>query len=349
MLDISAARLLRFATTWVGNKNRYEGIAIPKNILTTPHQVAEELLIRAFLRPFEKSEEFFYFHHDEDVSNHPVFQCCHAIFENPESLGEAAGKLTQMLYEHCELSKIQGGEFFIAYLEDIMLQGELVSAIALWKVQTHDPYLKTERSSETFILNVLEGIPTDKAESCALIFNVDEAEGYRICALDKISKKDERSFWKDEFLRLRPIEDNYFNTRHYVSLAGEFITQKMPRAFGMDRTDQMDKLHRSALYFKENEEFEVNDFAKTLFEEEEQQQAFVDFRDEYAKVYAVPLEDKFDISNQALKKEMKVLKSVLKLDKNFHIYVHGRRDLIERGYDDDKGKKFYKVFFDDEE
>ena len=50
-----------------------------------------------------------------------------------------------------------------------------------------------------------------------------------------------------------------------------------------------------------------------------------------------------------MKKEFKVFKSVIKLDKNFHLYVHGRRDLIERGFDDDKGKKYYKVFFDNEE
>ena len=86
-----------------------------------------------------------------------------------------------------------------------------------------------------------------------------------------------------------------------------------------------------------------------MFEEPEQQQAFLDFKDTYAKAYAVPLDDKFDINQQAVKKEFKVLKSVLKLDQNFHIYVHGRRDLIERGFDDDKGKKFYKVYFDDEE
>lgn len=349
MLDISSARLVHFAAAWVGNKKRYEGVSIPKNILTPVHQVAEELLIGAFLRPFEKSEEFFYFHHEEDVSHHAVFQACHTVFQNPESLAEQAVELTQRLYGCCELPKIQGGEFFIGYLEDVLLQGEPVSAIALWKVQTRDPYLKTERGGEAFVLNVLDGIPTDKAESCALIFNIDETEGYRVCAIDKISKKDERSFWKDDFLRLRPIEDNYFNTRHYVNLTGEFIAHKMPHAFAMDRTDQVDKLHRSALYFKENEEFEVNDFAGSLFDTEEQREAFVNFRDEYARVYAVPLEDKFDISAQAVKKESKVLKSIIKLDKNFHIYVHGRRDLIERGFDEEKGKKYYKVFFDDEE
>lgn len=44
-----------------------------------------------------------------------------------------------------------------------------------------------------------------------------------------------------------------------------------------------------------------------------------------------------------------MLKSVIKLDKNFHIYVHGRRDLIERGFDEEKGKKYYKVYFDEED
>ncbi|MEZ4893945.1 MAG: hypothetical protein R2778_13135 [Saprospiraceae bacterium] len=50
-----------------------------------------------------------------------------------------------------------------------------------------------------------------------------------------------------------------------------------------------------------------------------------------------------------MRKEFKVFKSVLKLDKNFHIYVHGRRDLIERGFDEQKGKKFYKVYYENED
>ncbi|MES1226514.1 MAG: nucleoid-associated protein, partial [Bacteroidota bacterium] len=48
------------------------------------------------------------------------------------------------------------------------------------------------------------------------------------------------------------------------------------------------------------------------------------------------------------KKQAKVFKSVLKLDKNFHIYIHGRRDLIEKGIDEITGKKFYKIYFEEE-
>jgi hypothetical protein len=333
----------------VGNKNRYEGVVIPKQTLVSLHDVAEEMILTTMLKPFEKTQEFFYFHHEEDVTNHPVFQVCNTIFQNPDTLVEQAAQLAQMLYHHSENPKIQGGEFFVAHFEDLQLEGEPTSAIGLWKVQSKESYLKTERTAESFAISVLEGIPTGKMQVAALIFNMDETEGYRICALDAVTKKEERSFWKDEFLRLRPIEDNYFNTRHYISLASEFITQKAPFKFGFDRTETIDLLNRSGDYFKDNDTFEVDDFAKNIFPEEERQEAFHEFRDQYAKAYAVPLEEKFDISDQAVKKEFKVFKSILKLDKNFHIYVHGRRDLIERGFDEDKGKKFYKVFFENEE
>ncbi|TNE48621.1 MAG: nucleoid-associated protein [Bacteroidetes bacterium] len=349
MLDLSAANLRRLAITWVGNKNRYEGISIPKQTLVPVHDVAQELVISSFLKPFEKTAEFFYFHHEEDVSNHQVYQSCMNIFQDPESLSEEAGKLAQMLYEHCENPKVQGGEFLVAYFDDLLLSGEPASAIGLWKIQTKDPYLKVERTADSFTLNVLEGIATGKLETAALIFNLDEADGYRLFAVDTVTKKGERSFWKDAFLRLQPIEDNYFNTRHYINLSGEFIHERLPHKFGLDRADQLDALYRSGLYFKENEHFELEDFAQTLFPEEDQQVAFREFRDEYTRANAVPLDEKFDISPPAVRKEFKVLKSVLKLDKNFHIYVHGRRDLIERGFDEDKGKKYYKVYFDEED
>lgn len=349
MIDFSASNISGFAATWVGNKNRYEGVFIPKQTLLPLNAVAEELLISSFLKPFEKTEEFFYFHHEEDLSQNQVYQVCMEIFSNPETIATNAAKLTQMLYGFCESPKVHGGEFFLAYFEDLMLQGEPTTAIGLWKVDQKDPGFKTERTAESFALNIMECIPTGKLQIAALIFNLEESEGYRICAIDSLTKRGDRSFWMDDFLRLRPIEDHYFNTRHHIGLVSEFINHKAPFKFGHDRTETIDLLNRSGEYFKENDLFEVDDFAKQLFQKEEQIEAFKQFREEYATAYAIPLEDKFDISTQAVKREIKVFKSVLKLDKNFHIYVHGRRDLIERGFDEDKGKKYYKVWFDSEE
>jgi hypothetical protein len=73
---------------------------------------------------------------------------------------------------------------------------------------------------------------------------------------------------------------------------------------------------------------------------------FNQYKSEYAKAYDMEFSDNFTISESAVKKQARVLKSVIKLDNNFHIYIHGDRNLIEQG-EDSKGK-FYKVYYQEE-
>ena len=58
--------------------------------------------------------------------------------------------------------------------------------------------------------------------------------------------------------------------------------------------------------------------------------------------------DEFDINSEAVKKMKRVFKSVIKLDKNFHIYVHGNRNNIKKGYDEENNMSFYQLFFKEE-
>lgn len=37
---------------------------------------------------------------------------------------------------------------------------------------------------------------------------------------------------------------------------------------------------------------------------------------------------------------------IIKLDEIFEINIHGNNELIEHGYDDVKGMKFYKLYFE---
>jgi hypothetical protein len=117
----------------------------------------------------------------------------------------------------------------------------------------------------------------------------------------------------------------------------------------LDTPEKIDLLNRSSFYFKEHDNFEMNDFASTLFEDPEQQEVFKEYKTEYMQYQGIPLEDQFDINKQAVRKTGRVFKSVIKLDTNFSLYVHGRRDLIERGFDEERGKPFYKLYFEREE
>ncbi|MDR1897006.1 MAG: nucleoid-associated protein, partial [Prevotellaceae bacterium] len=73
---------------------------------------------------------------------------------------------------------------------------------------------------------------------------------------------------------------------------------------------------------------------------------FNQYKSAYAKEYEIEIADSFTISDSAVKKQARGLKSVIKLDKNFDIHIHGNRDLIEQG-SDSKGK-FYKIYYKEE-
>ena len=73
---------------------------------------------------------------------------------------------------------------------------------------------------------------------------------------------------------------------------------------------------------------------------------FNQYKTAYAKEHEMEFADDFDISENAIKKQARTFTNVIKLDKNFHIYIHGNRDLIEQG--EDKKGKFYKVYYREE-
>ena len=77
--------------------------------------------------------------------------------------------------------------------------------------------------------------------------------------------------------------------------------------------------------------------------------SFQRFEDDFAVTNDLEFPEQFGISTKAVKKQAKVFKSVLKLDKNFHVYIHGDKSLIEKGFDEKTGKNFYKIYFDEEE
>jgi len=58
--------------------------------------------------------------------------------------------------------------------------------------------------------------------------------------------------------------------------------------------------------------------------------------------------DEFNISHNAVKNSSRIFKSILKLDKNFSIYIHGKKEYITKGYDEEKGMNFYQFFYREE-
>ena len=243
--------------------------------------------------------------------------------------------------------QIKSGDLFLAFFSNIEINSSLVNGFGIFKSENRQPFLKLDKKSNDFFLNYEDGINIEKLDKGCLVLNVDLEEGLKVCMVDKTSKSSEAQYWKETFLNISPIKDEYHYTKDFLSITKNFVTKQLSEDFEVTKADQIDLLNRSVEYFKTHEAFDKKEFEQEVFQDAGIIDSFRNFDTNYRSENEIELTDNFDISQQAVKKQARVFKSVLKLDKNFHIYIHGNRELIEQGVDE-KGRKYYKIYYENE-
>jgi len=332
----------------VGNSSNEEMLLCSKAPLQLEDETISQLLITYFIQPFTKSAEYFRFFHEADLQLNEVFQYCRRIFGNQNEFQEQSVNIAKHLYKHSTHPKIKGGELYIAYFSKCLVDGEEVPAIGIFKSENRDTYLKVFLEDDNYQVNYEDGININKLDKGCLVFNIEEEDGYKVSIVDSTGKQTEAVYWKDAFLQVTRREDSYHQTELAVNMCKQFIDTKLPTEYEMDRVDQVDLLNKSAAYFKEKEHFQLDDFANEVLGHPDAIASFKEYRNEYQQTFQQDIPDEFEISAPAVKKQQKVFKSILKLDRNFHIYIHGNRELIERGFDEATNMHYYKLLFENE-
>jgi hypothetical protein len=346
MIDFRDCTITNVILHDIGNKNADDSIQLSKHELKVDQRL-RSILKEFFLSAF-KTDEYFNLFHDSDLMLNEVFVYVSDIFTNRENLYDQSVNLARHLYDKSTHPKIKSGEFYVAYIKNCIVEGEAVDAVGLFKSENKDTYLKVLQKEENFEIDYEEGININKLDKGCLIFNTGKEKGYLVAIVDNVSKGYEAQYWKDDFLHVKPRNDNYHHTQNVLSLCKNFVVDKLPEEFEISRADQADLLNKSVNFFKENESFNMDDFTQEVIRQPEMIKTFHDYRKAFADERQLIIVDEFGISNQALKKQQRIFKSVIKLDKNFHIYVHGNRELIEKGYDEVTGMNYYKVYFKEE-
>lgn len=349
MIDFSSAQITQLTIHYAGSKAKDEVLKLSdKNALEMLGDDEETLLLKYFLKPFT-NEEFFGFTHSSDVSMNEVYNFAKRIFENEKFFIPLSMDICKHLFECSDHPKIKAGEVYIALLRDCNINNETVDALGIFKSENKDKYLNVEfNRSGLSKINVQEGIDPSRLDKGCLIFNSNEGEGFDVLVVDNTNRGGEAQYWVDDFLQLLAKQDNYFNTANYLKLCKEFVVNELPKQFEVGKTDQIGLLNRSVDYFKNQENFDTEEFTSTVFEQPEIINSFNGFKEQFETDHGFSFTEDFEISTSAVKKQARVFKSVLKLDKNFHVYIHGDRNLIERGVDEATGKKYYKIYFDEE-
>jgi hypothetical protein len=330
----------------VGNKSAGEGVVLSTKLLEVSG-VVKPILLQYFLSPF-RSEELYNFTHPSELDMNEVFHYASAIFDDPGCLLEQSQNLAQYLFRHSTHPKIKNGEFYVAYFNDCMINGETVDAVGLFKSESRETYLKVYPVGGSFEIGHDDGVNINKLDKGCLVFNTGRDEGFVVAIVDNLNKGSEAQYWRDDFLQVKPRSDDYYKTRAVMDLCKGFVKDKLPQDFEVSRADQADMLNRSMKFLKENDSFEIEDFNEQVLSSPEIINSFSEYKNQLRNEHDLDVPENFQISDSALKRQSRFMKSVIKLDKNFHIYIHGEKQMVEKGYDEGKQLNYYKLFFKEE-
>jgi len=296
------------------------------------------------LKPFLNENKVYEFIHEFDITLNPLRKLALNIYEDEDFVLKS-----KEIYKHLNSvsrhPNIKEGDLIIVKFNDILLNDKFYEALGIYKIEIKDKFIEITPSDRTFDFEIKKGIISNKIDKACLIVYTEEEP--ILFVVDKHSN--ETQYWIDDFLCIKQRKDEYYNTQNALTLCKNFVVKELPQQFDVSKADQADILNRSVKFFKERDTFDMNEFANEVIGQPEVIDSFNNYKEEYQRDRDIEIADNFAISDSAVKKQSRGLKSVIKLDKNFHIYVHGNNQYIKKGYDEETGLHYYQLFFKEEQ
>ena len=345
-MDLQNTALDKIIIHHTGNKNNAEPIHLSQHALNLDEET-RQLLGQSFLARFKNNHEYFSFSHPSSLQYNEVYNYCREIFSNAYSFDAVSHSIAKQLYNQSTHPRIKGGDLYIVYFDGVPVDSRMCAAVGFFKAETKTVFLDTVQKNGSIELLLKEGIEISRLDKGCLVINRKDEEGFNVLIFDNQNRGEEAQYWKEKFLSLSPQKNEFHNTQHFLSLTKQFITGPLETELKVPKNEQVELLHKSIDYFKSRESFDIEEFQTEVFGKDDQIEAFRHFGSRYTENNDFDLAAQFDISTEAVKKQSRIFKSVVKLDRNFHIYIHGRTDLIEKGVDLD-GRKFYKIYYQEE-
>jgi len=342
MLSYIDAKIKACVLHKVGNKLRNEGCIFSYSLFTK-YDAITDFLIEYFFTSF-KRDNYYSFYHNIDIMMNEVFACASKIFENPESILDQSLNLAKHLYEQSIHPKVKGGEFYVDYFKDCIVEDNKIDAIGLFKSENKETFLKVYHKGEGFEIESERGVNINKLDKGCLIFNTEKENGYLLAIVDNTNKGAEAKYWTDDFLHVRLRKDSYNQTQNMLSLCKNFVAQ-LPTDNG--KLEKATYINRSLDVLKD-ETVNVNTLAERVFERPELVSEFRQYKENYQRELDIEIDNEFKTAPKAVNHRSTGTMTTIKLDKNFDINIHGGEENVVRGYDEERGMYYYQLFFKEE-
>ncbi len=344
MIDITESTIERIVIHKIGCKSLAENDPRKENFYSK-HEIQfidedTQSILKNFFGLVLKSPEYYKF----QDNNSSVPQEVRRIFEQKANFYDASIQMAKKIYNITDEENQCYSELYLVYFSNCVVDDITTTAVGIYMSDAKETFLKIMQNENEVNFQQEKGISLKKLDRGCIIFNVEEDSGYIIKAQD--NTKGDNVYWIDSFLEAKAIENEYFNTESFLKICKEFNDEVLAKNESVKNEERIQFLQNSLNYFQTNQTFNQEQFANETIGNEAVIHEFNNFKQRYRNNHEIEAPETFDIDETAVKKSKKYLRSVIKLDKNFHIYVHSRPEFLQRGYDEEKGKSFYKVFFE---
>ena len=334
----------------IGHPQRDEPLQTSKEVFKIDDD-EQDVLSPIFLKPFKNLAGYRFSHHSS-LDQHEMNVLTAEIFAAPESLLEKGAAIARRLYSKSNHPNIKSGDLCISFVRNIEVEGNLTEAICILKSESVVPFLSISTRDGDLRLSTEQGINPEKIDKGCLILNHSANKGYYVLTFDR-SGSDSR-FWVRDFLGVLPVTDPSFLTNQYAKMAVSFVEKEREskkEESGGDDSPPWDTANaaRDALaYFEGKENFSLHEFEEEVLKTPEAVAKFAEHRSKVEEEQGHRLEDSFQISKKDVTKAKKKIQKVMKLDTGVEIHLKpGFEDetSLEHGFDNDRGMKFIKVYF----
>lgn len=310
-----------------------------------PDESLSEQVFDYLKRLFPNPEYFKFGYTNGDFVLNPVYNYACNTFDDEAQFLEHSTRIAKTLLDHSKSELIKDGDLLIFYIKGILFEdNEILDAICLLKIESKSKFIQLSQTNE---LIVSEGIDYQSIDKACLILHNERKFGLKVLNKDRSNIGNASKYWQDDFLHLIRFDNEYLFTNQYIKLTANFIKQKTSGFNPEDNVEQAASLQKAQKYFQKNENFVEEEFVHEVFDKPAQKAEFARYKALNEENTNMSYPKEFEISPEGVKKIERVFKSVIKLDKNFHIYVHGDTRKIIKG-EDNEGRKFYTLYYDSE-
>lgn len=334
---------IRYATIqMVGNKAKGEGVTFAYEM----SDMAESSdFIKTLVGNTFHFDDLRHFDFIESLALNPVYSFVRQIFEDKSCFVKQSNNLARYLYDQSLHPNIKNGEYYIILINDVSVDEIKTEALLMFKSEKKDSFLTVKNEGGKLCVKPTVGIGLKQVDKGCLVFNIHKEDGYVVAIVDNTNKSADAHYWTDSFLHAVPFDDDFHKTKLMFDFCSGFA-RLMKKERPAQEFETLKAFSSVAEMFRDEHNVSLQQLEELMCFSCDASFHYADYKAVFEKENgALPLS--FHVSTDSSKVNNRLARMrTMRVGNEFEIKVLNPAAQIENGYDSDKKKSFYKLYYD---